>query len=165
MPESGPSVPCQPFLSVPTWDITDEEISEWSKTPSKGLAGLAAERIRDGHYDNGQEIYPLESPMYREITRQMVDQQMELLAERGMARKTGGKWHAIAPGRMEPSIRRAVTVLLARRDDLPPGLTAELDSWKLTLDALEAPGSTSASHVPAQRAARPARPAHQITTG
>lgn len=138
----GATVRRLPFLSVPAWDISDEEISEWRETPGKRLAALAAERIRDGKYDNGQEIYPPDSPMYREIPREMVSKEMELLIERGMVRKTGDRWYAIAPGRMEPSIRRAVGDLLARRDDLPPSLAAALDSWKVTLDALEAPGGT-----------------------
>jgi hypothetical protein len=70
-----------------------------------------------------------------------------------MVRKSGSAWLAIAPGRMEPSLVRAVGVLLDRRADLPPALAAELDSWKRTLDALNAPGSTRSA--PAVRGARP----------
>lgn len=60
---------------------------------------------------------------------------MEILAERGMARKSGGAWRAITPGRMTPSLRRAVTLLLSRRADLPPALATELDAWNRTLEA------------------------------
>jgi hypothetical protein len=137
MPESKKTARPQ-FLSVPTWDITDEEISEWRKTPGTGLAGLAAERIRDGEYDNGQEIYPPGSGLYKEVTRESISGQMALLVERGMVRESGGRWYAIAPGRMEPSVLRATNILLDRRPDLPPALAAELDSWKRTLDAIQA---------------------------
>jgi hypothetical protein len=154
VPEPGATVRRLPFLSVPAWDISDEEIAEW-KAGGRRFSAYTAERIRDGAYDNGQELYPYPgSVVYREITRGMVDQDMKVLAERGMVRQAGGKWYAIAPGKMVPSIRRAVGVLLGVRGDLPSALAAELDSWKLTLDAIEAgqaaggtisvPGSTRA---------------------
>lgn len=54
---------------------------------------------------------------------------------------TNTKSPAIIPGRMELSIRRATDILLARRDDVPPDLTAAVESWKPTLDALEAPAA------------------------
>lgn len=151
MPDSAP-VRRPPFLSVPAWDISDEEISEWKRTQGMRLAAYTAECIRDGAYDNGEEIYPPGSVVYQEITRAAVDQVMEVLAERGMVRKSGSAWRAIAPGRLEPSVRRAVAVLLARRADLPPALAAELDSWQLTLDTLEGHGGAR----PSQAARRPA---------
>jgi hypothetical protein len=165
MPESAARVRRLPFLSVPAWDISEEEISQWRETPGMRFASFTAECIRDGKYDNGQEIYPPESGVYRELPRETVDQVMELLAERGMARRTGGRWYAVTPGRMEPSVRRAVAVLLARRADLPPGLAAELDSWTLTLDALEAPGGTLASHASIARATQPAQPVRAVAAG
>jgi hypothetical protein len=131
-PEPGGTVRRLTFPSVPEWDISDEEIAEWKQTPGLRFAAYTAECIRDGQYDGGQEVYPPGSAVYREITRERVDQVMAILAERGMARKSGGAWRAIAPGRMEPSLRRAVAVLLARRADLPPALAAELDAWQLT---------------------------------
>lgn len=160
-PESGGTVRRLPFLSLPEWDISDEEIGEWKQTPGLRFAAYTAECIRDGQYDDGQEVYPPGSVVYREITRERVDQVMAILAERGMARRSGGTWHAIAPGRMEPSIRRAVTVLLARRADLPPALGAELAAWQLTLDALSArkgaaSDGTPASHAAMERAVQPA---------
>ena len=165
MSESGAPVPRPLFLSVPTWDISDEEISEWKQT-GRRFAAYTAECIRDGKYDNGQEIYPYPgSVVYQEITRQTVDEIMALLASRGMAEKSGSAWLAIAPGRMEPSIRRAVGVLLARRADLPQALADELDSWKLTLDALNAPAVTPADHAAAVRAVQPARPVRAIAAG
>jgi len=154
-----------PFLSAPVWDISDDEIDEWKRT-GKRFAAYTAERIRDGQYDNGQEVYPYPgSPVYREISRSAVDEVMGLLAGRGMARKSGGAWLAIARGRMEPSTWRAVGVLLARRADLPPALAAELESWKLALDALNAPGGASADQAAVVRAVRPARPAHSVAVG
>src|ERR1700745_860942 len=81
-PESRATVHSLPFLSVPLWDISDEEISEGKRTPAVGFAAYAAECIRDGRYGNGQELYPAGSGVYREITRESVDQAMELLAER-----------------------------------------------------------------------------------
>jgi hypothetical protein len=163
MPESGAPQPGGmvrrlPFLSVPAWDISDEEIGEWKQTPGLRFAAYTAECIRDGQYDDGQEVYPPGSVVYREITRERVDQVMAILAERGMARKSGGAWRAIAPGRMEPSIRRAVTVLLARRADLPPALAAELSAWKLILDACADPDSIPASQAATERAVQPAKP-------
>jgi|SRR5579862_9278825 len=165
MPQSGACVRRLPFLSVPAWDISQEEISEWKQTPGTRFAAFTAECIRDGKYDNGQELYPPGSVVYTEITRRTVDRAMELLAERGMVRNSGGAWHAITPGRMEPSIRRAVAVLLARRADLPPALAAELDSWKVTLDALEASGGTQASQAGVERVVPPARPVRAIAAG
>lgn len=137
------------FLTAPAWDLSDEEISEWRQTPGRRFAGYTAECIRDGQYDNGQELYPLGSEVYREITRAAVDQAMGMLAERGMVRRSGNAWFAIAPGRLEPSVLRAIGVLLDRRADLPPTLAAELDSWKVTLDTLKghegAPASQAAT--------------------
>jgi hypothetical protein len=161
-PESGGTVRRLSFLSVPVWDISDEEIGEWKQTPGLRFAAYTAECIRDGQYDDGQEVYPPGSVVYQEITREKVDRVMTILAERGMVRKSGGSWHAIAPGQMEPGIRRAVTVLLARRADLPPALAAELDAWQLTLDALAAPDGTRASPAAIERAGRPARPLRAI---
>jgi hypothetical protein len=157
MPESAAAARRLPFLSVPAWDISDEEIGEWKQTPGMRFAAYTAECIRDGQYDAGQEIYPPESGVYQELTRAAVDKVMEILAGRGMARKSGSTWRAVAPGRMEPSIRRAVAVLLARRADLPPALATELGSWKLALDALEAPDDTLASQAVTERAAQPLR--------
>lgn len=122
-----------PYTETATWDISDEEIREWKQTPGKRFAAYTAECIRDGKYDCGQELYPPDSLVYREITRETVDQAMRLLAERGMAKRSGDAWRAIAPGRMEPDLHRAITTLLARRDDLPPALADELDSWNSTL--------------------------------
>lgn len=135
MPQPGPGARRRPFLSVPAWDLSEEEIREWKQTPGKQFAAYTAERIRDGQYDSGQELYPPGSPVYQEITRDCVDQAMRLLAERGMTRQSGDAWHALAPGRMEPDVRRAITVLLARHDELPATLAHELDSWNATLEA------------------------------
>lgn len=157
MPKSAAAVRRLPFLSVPTWDLSDEEISEWKQT-GRRFAAYTAECIRDGKYDNGQEIYPLGSSLYREISRSAVDEVMEILAERGMVRKSGSAWHAIAPGRLEPSVRRAVAVLLGRRADLPPALAAELDAWNRTLDTLDVAGGRAATE-PGLRAAPPLRAA------
>ena len=156
--ESGGTVRCLPFLAVPAWDISDEEIGEWKRTPGLRFAAYTAECIRDGQYDDGQEVYPPGSAVYREITRERVDQVMAILAERGMARKSGGAWRAIAPGRMEPSVRRALTVLLDRHADLPPALAAELRAWRLTLDAWAAPDGIPVSRAAVEQAARPAEP-------
>jgi hypothetical protein len=152
MPEPAATVRRLPFLSVPAWDISDEEIGEWKRTPGLRFAAYTAECIRDGQYDDGQEVYPPGSVVYREITRERVDQVMAILAERGMARKAGGAWRVIAPGRMESSIRRAVTVLLAHRADLPPALAAELGAWQLAIDALATPDD-----APISQAAKPLR--------
>lgn len=126
-----------PALETAMWDISDQEIREWKQTPGKRFAAYTAECIRDGKYDNGQELYPPDSPVYREITRETVDQAMRLLADRGMTARSGGTWHAVTPGRMEPDLHRAVTVLLGHRDDLPPALADELDSWKATLETAD----------------------------
>jgi len=157
------------LLSVPVWDITDEEIEKWkhscSGVPGVRLAGYTAAAIRDGRYDNGKELFPLGSPGYQEVTRATVDRGMEMLAERGMVRKSGGGWYPVVPGRMEPSTWRAVGTLLDRRADLPPALTAELESWKRALYALNAPGDgpgapsgASADQAAVVRALRPAKP-------
>ena len=169
MSKSGAPVDRPQFLSVPVWDISDEEISEWRQT-GRRFAAYTAECIRDGQYDNGQEVYPYpKSVVYQEITREAVDEVMGLLAERGMARKSGSAWLAIAPGRMEPSVPRAIGVLLARRADLPPALATELDSWKLALDALNAPAGPpsgqTAVQVDVARAVRSAKPALAIAAG
>ena len=156
--EPGASVRRLPFLSVPAWDISDEEISEWKQVPGMRFAAYTAECIRDGQYDDGQEVYPLGSVVYRELSRVAVDRVMEVLAERGMVRKSGSAWCAVTPGRMEPSIRRAVAVLLARRADLPPVLAAELGAWKLSLDTLAASGNPPAGQAAIERAVQPAEP-------
>jgi hypothetical protein len=137
MPESGATVRRPPFLSVPTWDISDEEIAEWMQAPAMQFIARTAEAIRNGRYDNGREVYP-ESVTRGEMLRETLDEEMEVLAKRGMVRKSGNSWYAITPGRMEPSLRRAVAVLLARRGDLPPALATELDAWNRVLDTLEA---------------------------
>jgi hypothetical protein len=89
-----------------------------------------------------------------------------------MVRKSGGRWYPVVPGRMVPSLWRAVGTLLDRRADLPPTLAAELDSWKLALSALNAPGDTpgapggaSAGQAAVVRAVRPGRPALTIAAG
>lgn len=146
-----PADPRYPALSLPVWDISDDEITEWSKTIGTGLAGLAAERIRDGMYQNGEEIYPPDSAVYREATRESISSQMELLVERGMATREGDRWYAIAPGRMEPSLQRATKIFLDRRADLPPALITALDSWKHTLETRGIP-----TELP--KAPRPAHP-------
>jgi hypothetical protein len=158
MPDSAAPVRRLPFLSDPAWDLSDEEINEWKQTPGLYFAAYTAECIRDGKYDNGQEIYPPGSLVYKDISPSAVDRVMGILAERGMVRKSGSAWHAIAPGRLEPSVRRAVAVLLDRRADLPPALAAELDSWKLTLDTLEGHRGAHSSQATTGRAARPAEP-------
>ena len=133
------ALPCP----VPAWDITDEEISEWqhshSGIPGMVLAGYTAAAIRDGRCSGG-ELFPPGSPAYREVTRQTVDKAMEMLAERGMVRKSGGAWYPVTPGRIVPSTRRASTTLLASRQDLPPALAMELDSYNATLGH-HAPGA------------------------
>ena len=147
MPDSGARARRLPFLSVPAWDLSDEEIGEWRQTPGMQFVAFTAECIRDGKYDNGQEVYPPGSVVYKELSKGRVEEVMELLAGRGMVRKSGSVWRAIAPGRLEPSTRRAVAVLLACRADLPPALATELDSWNRTLDALQVP----AAHWPARQ--------------
>jgi hypothetical protein len=153
------------FPSV-QWDITDEEISEWKRSPGMILAGYTAECIKNGQYDDGREIYPPESVVYKEVTRQTVDKAMEILAARGMTAKRAGAWRAITPGRLEPGARRAVAVLLACRQQLPPALATELDSYKELLDAMypHARGGRLASGTTG-RALAPARPARAIAAG
>jgi hypothetical protein len=151
-----------PSPSAPAWDISDEEIGEWKRTPGLRLAAFTAECIRDGRYDNGREIYPPGSGVYPELSRAAVDQVMAILAERGMVRKSGSAWHAVTPGRMEPSVRRAVAVLLARRADLPPALAAELGAWQLTLDALAAPDGMPAGRGAAEQAVAQGKPPRQL---
>jgi hypothetical protein len=128
------------FRPVPAWDITDEEIREWqhshSGIPGVVFAGYTAAAIKDGRYDDGKELFPPGSGVYREITRKALDQAMAMLAERGMVRKSGGAWYPVTPGRIAPSTRRAVTILLARRDELPPALATELDSYKAALETM-----------------------------
>jgi hypothetical protein len=129
----------KPLRPVPAWDITDEEISEWqhsrSGIPGTILAGYTAAAIRDGKHDSGRELFPRESGAYREVTRETVDSAMTMLMERGMVRKSGSAWYPVVPGRLTPSARRAIAVLLACREALPPALTTELDSYQATLDA------------------------------
>jgi hypothetical protein len=119
---------------VPAWDITDDEISEWQHSrcgiPGRVLAGYTAAAIKNGTYEAGQELFPSDSAAYRDITRQTIDKGMEMLAERGMVRKSGTAWYPVTPGRIAPSARRAVTILLASRDELPPALATELDSYQ-----------------------------------
>jgi hypothetical protein len=62
--------------------------------------------------------------------------------------------YGVAPGKMVPSIRRAVGVLLGVRGDLPPALAAELDSWKLTLDAIAASQAVGTRAISAPESAR-----------
>jgi hypothetical protein len=177
MSEPGSSADRPQFLSVPVWDITDEEIEEWKHSCS-GVAGLRmagyiAAAIRDGKYDDGRELYAREHDAHWEVTRETIDRAMGMLMERGMTRRWGGSWYPVVPGRMEPSTWRAVATLLDRRAALPPALTAELESWKLALHALNAPGAASPSQVPSQvpgraavaRPVRPARPALAVATG
>ena len=116
-------------------------------------------------YDNGQAVYPPWSEVYKELSRAAVDQVMELLANRGMVRKSGSVWHAITPGRLEPSTRRAVAALLACRADLPPALAAELDSWNRTLDAMQAPSGMPPSQAAKAEAIQSAKPLHAIAAG
>ena len=140
------------LLSVPVWDITDEQIEEWKHAHSgvagMCLAGYTAAAIRDGEYDNGRELYSRSGP--REVTQETIDHAMGMLMERGMTRRSGGSWYPVVPGRMEPSLWRAVGTLLGRRADLPPGLAAELESWKRALYALNAPGDTPGAADDAQ---------------
>jgi hypothetical protein len=129
----------KPFRPVPSWDITDEEISEWqhsrSGIPGVILAGYTAAAIRDGKYDTGRELFPRESEAYREVTRETVDSAMTMLMERGMVRKSGSAWYPVVLGRLTPSARRAVAVLLACREALPQALATELDSYQAALGA------------------------------
>jgi hypothetical protein len=166
MPGSTAAVRRPPFLSVPAWDISLEEISEWNQTPGMGFTAYTAECIIKGQYDDGQEIYPSGSSVYQEISRERVDKVMSVLAERGMARKEKGEWRAIAPGRMAPSVLRAVGVLLAVSGDMPPGLAAGLESWKATLDAIAAcDGSLDGLRATGQAPTMPAKPVPAIAAG
>jgi hypothetical protein len=155
---------------IPAWDITDEEISEWqhsrSGTPGMVLAGYTAAAIRDGRYSGG-ELFPPGSQAYREVTRQTVDKAMQMLAERGMVRKSGNAWYPVTPGRIAPSTRRAITILLASREQLPPALATELDAYNAALDTMhpDAPGGRSASQAATERATRPVQPARAIVAG
>ena len=159
------------FRPVPAWDITDEEISEWqhshSGIPGMVFAGYTAAAIKNGRYDGGKELFPPGSGVYREITRETVDQAMEMLAERGMVRKSGSAWFPVAPGRIAPSTRRAVAILLASRDELPPALARELDSYKAALDTMhpDASGGRLASQAAIERAIKPVQPAWAIAAG
>lgn len=48
MSQSGASVRRLPFVSVPEWDISQQEISEWRQTPGTRFAAFTAECIADG---------------------------------------------------------------------------------------------------------------------
>ena len=152
----------RPSRPVPAWDITDEEISEWqhsrSGIPGTILAGYTAAAIRDGKYDGGKELFPRESGAYREVTRETVDHAMTMLMERGMVRKSGSAWYPVVPGRLMPSARRAVAVLLACREALPLALATELDSYQAILDATPPvdPGGSQAA------IGRAAQPGHRV---
>jgi hypothetical protein len=128
------------------------------------LAGYTAAAIKNGRYDGGKELFPAGSVVYREVTRQTVDWAMQMLAERGMVRRSGGAWYPVAPGRIAPSARRAVATLLASREQLPPALATELDSYMAALDAMHphAPGGRSATQPATGRAIKPAQPARAI---
>lgn len=129
------------FRSIPAWDITDEEISEWqhsrSGIPGIVLAGYTAAAIRDGRHEGGRELFPPDSGAHREVTRKTVNQAMGMLMERGMVRKSGDAWYPVTPGRVEPGPRRAAAVLLACRAELPPALAAELDSYTAAMDSMQ----------------------------
>jgi hypothetical protein len=141
---------------IPAWDITDEEISEWqhshSGIPGMVFAGYMAAAIKNGRYDGGQELVPPDSGVYREITRKTVDQAMEMLAERGMVRKSGRAWYAITPGRIAPSTHRAAAVLLASREELPSALAAELESYLAILDGTPTGATERTPRLPAKPA-------------
>ena len=47
---------------------------------------------------------------------------MTMLMERAMVRRSGSAWYPVVPGRLAPSARRAVAVLLARREASPQAL-------------------------------------------
>jgi hypothetical protein len=157
------------FRPAPAWDITDEEIRDWQQSrsgvPGVVIAGYTAAAIRDGRYCGSRELFPPESGPY-EATTETIDKAMGMLAARGMVRRSGRAWYPVVPGRLAPSARRAVTALLASRDQLPPALAAELDSYAAALDATsaQAPGRAQASPA-AGRAASPARPALTAATG
>jgi (2Fe-2S) ferredoxin len=150
------SNPHPPYLSVPVWDVSDEEIAEWRKSKGLIIVAYTAECIRDGRYDRNEELYPEGSVIYREVSRAVIDKSMRILAERNMVLNRNGKWYANVPGRMEPSLLRAVNILLARRPDLPPDLAAALDSWKRALDALAAGQTVQADQA--------GKPTHGTTT-
>lgn len=148
------------------WDITDEEIEEWkhsrSGEPGRCFAGYIAAAIRDGRYDDGKELLPLGSVVYREISRATVDLAMGMLMDRGMVRKSGNAWYPAVPGRLTPTARRAIAFLLASREQLPPTLATELDSYKATLDTWhpDTPAAKPATQPlaqksPAQRTLKP----------
>ena len=151
----------RPPRPVPAWDITDEEISEWqhsrSGIPGTILAGYTAAAIRDGKYDGGRELFSRESGAYREVSRETVDYAMTMLMERGMVRKSGSAWYPVVPGRLTPSARRAVALLLACRETLPPALATELDSYQMTLDGAPPEGAGDG-----QGPARVIRPGHSV---
>jgi hypothetical protein len=155
-------------LPVPAWDITDEEISEWqhsrSGIPGTILAGYTAAAIRDGKYDSGRELFPRESGAYREVTRETVDRAMTMLMERGMVRKSGTAWYPVVPGRLTPSARRAVAVLLACREALPPTLATELDSYQTALDSAPTEGSDGGQSAN-ERVLLPVKPVRAMTAG
>ncbi|HEX4832504.1 MAG TPA: hypothetical protein VH478_15580 [Trebonia sp.] len=169
-PEAGGGsvTPLRPSASpsLPAWDITTEEIEEWGQTPGLMFIAHTAKRIRDGKYHNGQEVYPDGSVIYTETCRDLIAENMELLVKRGMLRKSGDRWFAIAPGRLAPPASRAVRVLLAMRDDLPTALAAELDAYQATLTALTAqpPGRKPAAPAFAARTA-PARASAAVQGG
>ncbi|HTU74947.1 MAG TPA: hypothetical protein VMG38_15645 [Trebonia sp.] len=148
----------KPFHPVPAWDITDEEISEWqhsrSGIPGMILAGYTAAAIRDGKYDSGRELFPRESGAYREVTRETVDYAMTMLMERGMVRKSGSGWYPVVPGRLTPSAHRALGVLLACREALPPALATELVAYQIALDSAH-PEGPSASQATTERETQP----------
>jgi hypothetical protein len=141
---------------VPAWDITDEEISEWqhshSGIPGRVFAGYMAAAIKNGKYDGGKELCPPDSGVYREVTRETVDRAMEMLAERGMVRKSGRAWYPVTPGRIAPSTRRAVAVLLTSREELPPALADELESYQAALDGTSTGATERALQLPVEPA-------------
>ena len=65
--EAGGAMPV--LLSVPVWDITDEQIEEWKHAHSgvagMCLAGYTAAAIRDGEYDNGRGLPTTRRPAGR----------------------------------------------------------------------------------------------------
>jgi hypothetical protein len=65
-----------------------------------------------------------------------------------MVRKSGGAWYPVTPGRIAPSTRRAVTVLLASRAELPPALAAELESYEAALDGTGTGATERAQQLP-----------------
>ena len=81
-----------------------------------------------------------------------------------MVRKSGSAWYPVVPGRLAPSARRAVAVLLACREALPPALATELDSYQAALDAMPAE-DPSGIQVATGRAVQSGHPARAIATG